>query len=223
MLLGHLNTLSAQSKGFEDYSLQSILTTFPTFTKQQVLDALDELEGEGTIEIRRLEFDVFLPTGDRRGKELTKTLAKHGVLTYSPFAGIALILGITFVLVAFFLPPVSPSQTVTDVADAYTKGIALGILASIFLGVIGGSVVQRLLIRYRTNRIVYEETYESAIRYTKYIGSLFTMMTVGYLVWANISGNVVQAEVIFTILGAAVAIVVGYEQAMLKTQQRKNE
>jgi len=213
-ILGHLNSLSAQAKGFEDYSLHNIMQAFPLFTKEQIVNALDELESEDVIESRRLEFDVFLPKKDKRTEAIVKNLAQRGLLTYSPFVGIFLVLGAAFVLVAFFTPPFSPPQSIVTLSAAYTQGIEVGIIASIIIAIIGGATLQNLLLKYRTNRIVHEETYEGVIRYTKFVGSLFTMLTVGYLVWADLTATVIQAEVIFTILGVSVAIVVGYDQLL---------
>jgi len=131
------------------------------------------------------------------------------------------------VIVVAFTSQIASQVSVPAAANtiplAYVYGIVLGVLGALVVGLVGGSIVQRLITQYQSGRIVHEATYKAFVNSTKYIVAVFIVLTVPYAAWTYYTGGSVQAEVIISTLVASVAIVTLYDQLLRRQNKAENE
>jgi hypothetical protein len=217
-VLAVLNQISATSERIADYTLENINSMVPELTKEQVQNALDDLEGENLVESRRVQFGLFLPLNSK-SRELIKDMAKRGLFAYSPIGIVIAALFGAFFLVAgtgyqFPLP-----TNVSTLVDAYSRGVEVGFIFSGGIALVTGIGGQRLLATYQAARVSYAKAYSILKREAIGIGAVFLPLVTLYAIWSFVTSSPIQPEAIFIVLGASIAVFEAFQQALKRARE----
>ena len=149
---------------------------------------------------------------NKEGFEVLTSFARGNFIKYSPYW--AVVFGFAMLFIGFRLwgSLLNVPTGISELSEAYFRGIEYGIGLSFLGGLVGGFVLENLLSKFRCWQIMSEEVYTALSDFCKHIAYVFIALSVGYYIVANQSGFSIDPVGFLTILGIAVAIAVAYRE-----------
>jgi len=209
-IVDYLRLLPKKTTQVEEYTLSTISEKVKA-DSSKVEVAIDELEKEGLIDIRKVQLEICLPK-NQDGSQILAIFANKKYITFSPYWAVSFGFALLFGAILALGNSIQPPAEITILSDAYVMGLRYGIAASFLFCIVGGMVIQNALTRFRRWQIVSEKIYKLIADLIKHSTYIFVPSFIVYYALSSYYGQPIQATGVVALLALSVGSSLGFEQ-----------